>query len=141
MDSILQTSYLELDTQGYADIQPVTSEVAARVTESGMRAGTATLFVPATTAAITTMEWEPGCVEDLRRILDEIAGPDRTYQHNLSAGDSNGMAHVRATLLGPSLTIPVVEGALAIGIWQQIVFIDFDDRPRRRRLIIQLMGV
>lgn len=141
MDAVVQTAYIELDTQGHADILRITDDVAACVAEAGMRAGTVTLFSPSATSALTTIEWEPGCLMDLRRLFDAIAGPDLVYQHNVHAEDSNGHAHVRAALLGPSLTIPVIDGALALGIWQQVVFVDFDDRARRRRLIVQMIGV
>jgi secondary thiamine-phosphate synthase enzyme len=140
MNYSVQTAYLELDTQGHTDILNITDEVAEQVTESEIRSGSVTLFTPSATSTITTLEWEPGCLMDLRRALDAIADPDFTYQHNLSGGDDNGYAHVRAALMGPSLSIPIVDGALALGLWQQIVFLDFDNRPRRRRLILQLAG-
>ena len=99
-----------------------------------------TLFTPSSTSALTTIEFESGALDDLRRALDQIAPPDADYKHNLRWGDHNGHSHLRAALLGPSLSIPVVEGRLTLGTWQQILFIDFDERPRSRRLMVQLIG-
>ncbi len=136
----VQTRQIEFSTQGSADILLITEQVARQVADSGLRNGTVTLFTPSATSAVTTIEWEPGAVADFRRLLDEIAGPERVYQHNVNQGDGNGHAHVRAALLGPSLTIPLVEGRLALGRWQEIIFADFDNRPRQRRLVLQLVG-
>jgi secondary thiamine-phosphate synthase enzyme len=99
-----------------------------------------TLFTPSSTSAITTIEYESGALDDLRRLLDQIAPPGADYRHNLAWGDGNGHAHLRAALLGPSLTIPVVGGSLALGTWQQPLFIDFDTRPRQRRIVVVLQG-
>lgn len=136
----VQTRQIEFSTQGSADILLITEQVAAEVAAGGLRHGAAILFTPSATSAVTTIEWEPGAVSDFRRLLDEIAGPERSYQHNLNQGDGNGHAHVRAALLGPSLAVPVVDGRLALGRWQEIIFADFDNRPRQRRLLLQLIG-
>ncbi len=138
---LVETGHIELSTQGHADIHRITEQVAGVVQESGLRNGTVTLFAPSATSALTTLEWEPGCLIDLRRLFDELADPSRPYQHNTNQGDGNGHSHVRAALLGPSLTVPVIDGALALGVWQQIIYIDFDNRPRHRRLVVQVMGV
>jgi len=96
--------------------------------------------VPGSTAAVTTIEFEPGAVEDLKRAIERLAPADGEFAHNLRWGDGNGYAHVRAALLGPSLTVPIANGALATGTWQQIVLLDFDNRPRRRKVLLQATG-
>jgi secondary thiamine-phosphate synthase enzyme len=134
------TSDLALETAGHTDFIDVTPEVQDRVARSGLHAGIVTVFCPGATGGLTTVEWEDGVLSDVRQVLDEIAPPDRDYRHHRRWGDDNGSAHVRAALLGPSLTIPFVDGRLTLGTWQHIVFIDFDTRPRSRRLVIQVMG-
>jgi secondary thiamine-phosphate synthase enzyme len=134
------TKELPLQTQGHTDVQDITRQVEALVRETGLQAGIVALFCPGSTGSLTTIEYESGAVADLCQVLDEIAPPDRPYRHHLRWGDDNGSAHVRAALLGPSLTVPVVEGRLALGTWQQIVFLDFDTRPRSRRLVVQIVG-
>lgn len=134
------TATLELRTGGDADMIDVTGEVAARVRESGVRAGTATVFCPGSTGGVTTIEYESGALSDLKRLFDEIVPPDRDYAHNRRWGDGNGHSHVRAALLGPSTSIPFADGELLLGTWQQIVFCDFDNRPRSRRIVIQIVG-
>jgi secondary thiamine-phosphate synthase enzyme len=131
---------IELKTRGNADMQDITGEVAARVRASGLRSGIVTLFCPGSTGGLTTIEYESGALSDLGRLFDEIVPPDREYAHNLRWGDGNGHAHVRAALLGPSLTVPFVDGELQLGTWQQIIFVDFDNRSRTRRLVVQIMG-
>ncbi|MGD8866379.1 MAG: secondary thiamine-phosphate synthase enzyme YjbQ [Gemmatimonadales bacterium] len=131
---------IELKTRGNADMLDITDEVAARVRGSGVGSGIVTLFCPGSTGGLTTIEYESGALSDLGRLFDEIVPPDREYAHNLRWGDGNGHSHVRAALLGPSLTVPFVDGALQLGTWQQIVFVDFDNRSRTRRLVVQIMG-
>jgi secondary thiamine-phosphate synthase enzyme len=114
--------------------------VARAVKDSDLQDGIVTIFCPSATSALTTIECESGCVSDLRRLFDEVANPDRHYAHNARWHDGNGHSHVRAALLGPSLTVPVVDGRLTLGTWQQIIYIDFDNRPRQRELIVQLLG-
>jgi secondary thiamine-phosphate synthase enzyme len=99
-----------------------------------------TVFTPSSTSAITTIEYESGALDDLRRLLERLAPSDADYRHNLAWGDGNGHAHLRAALLGPSLSVPVTDGRLALGTWQQILFIDFDVRPRQRRIVLLLQG-
>lgn len=118
----------------------VTSQVSSAVSESGLRDGTVTVFCPGSTGGLSTIEYESGALHDLERVFDEIAPPDRDYRHHLRWGDDNGHSHVRSALVGPSLTVPFVDGALTLGTWQQIVFLDFDTRPRSRKLILQIMG-
>lgn len=134
------TSSISLSTRGNADIHDITDEVIELVGRSGLQSGIVTLFCPSSTSGITTIEFEPGCLSDLRRLLDEIVSPDRTYAHDAAWGDGNGHSHVRAALLKPSLTIPFVNQRLTLGTWQQIVYVDFDIHPRRRELVVQVFG-
>lgn len=136
----VETLSIELSTQGHADMVDITGAVQENVTQSGLRRGTVTVFCPSSTSALTTIEYESGCLSDLGRLFDEIADPERHYAHNARWGDGNGHSHVRAALLGPSLTVPFVEGQLTLGTWQQIVYVDFDNRARQRKLVVQVMG-
>jgi len=136
----VKTDTIHLQTKGDADMLDITGEVAGAVTQSGVRNGTVTIFCPSATSGLTTIEFESGCISDLRRLFDEIIDPARHYAHNARWGDGNGHSHVRAALLGPSLTVPFVEGRLTLGTWQQIIFVDFDNRARRRELVAQVMG-
>ncbi len=131
---------LEVSTRGHADIRDLTESVERLVGQSEIRRGLVALFTPSSTSALTTIEFEEGALADLRRALDQIAPADADYRHNLRWGDGNGHAHVRAALLGPSLCIPVDGGRLQLGTWQQIVLIDFDVRPRRRKIVVEILG-
>jgi len=130
----------ELETRGHTDILDVTDRVQAAVDRSEIANGQALVFVPGSTGAVTTIENESGLQADLRAAVERWAPEDALYQHDRRWGDGNGYAHIRASLVGPSLTVPVVNGRLVLGTWQQIVFLDFDNRPRSRRLVIQVMG-
>jgi secondary thiamine-phosphate synthase enzyme len=134
------TDTIELNTSGNADIRDITRQVTAAVSGSGLIGGTVTIFCPSATSALTTLEYESGCISDLRRLFDEIVDPARHYAHNARWGDGNGHSHVRAALLGPSLTVPFVNGQLTLGTWQQIIYVDFDNRSRLRRLVVQIIG-
>ncbi len=134
------TETIELETRGHADMLDITGDVAAKVRESGVQSGIVTVFCPGSTSAVTTIEYESGALADLQRLFDEIVPADRDYAHNRRWGDGNGHSHVRAALLGPSLSVPVVGGELELGTWQQITFCDFDNRSRSRRLIVQIIG-
>ena len=134
------TRELSLSTRGNGDIRDITAEVTRLVRESGLRSGIVTVFCPGSTGALTTIEYEDGVIADLQQVLDEIVPPDRPYRHHLRWGDDNGHAHIRAALMGPSITIPFVDGRLTLGTWQQVVFCDFDTRPRNRRLVVQILG-
>ncbi|HSG16756.1 MAG TPA: secondary thiamine-phosphate synthase enzyme YjbQ [Anaerolineae bacterium] len=134
------TETIELNTSGDADIRDITRQVAAAIAGSGLRDGTVTIFCPSATSALTTLEYESGCIGDLRRLFDEIIDPARHYAHNARWGDGNGHSHVRAALLGPSLTVPFVSSQLTLGTWQQIIYVDFDNRARQRRLVVQIIG-
>ena len=134
------TISLTIHSQGNADIQDISVAVENAVAQSGLTNGTVTVFCPSSTSGVTTIEYEPGCLSDLRRLFNEIIDPRQAYAHNARWGDGNGHSHVRAALLGASLTIPFVEGRLTLGTWQQVVFVDFDVRPRQRQLVVQVMG-
>jgi secondary thiamine-phosphate synthase enzyme len=136
----ITTSYLSFSTSGDTDIIDMTRQVSEKVVTAGIEEGYVHLFVPGSTASITTIEYERGAVSDLKEAIERLAPEDKYYRHNERWGDGNGHAHVRASLLGPSLTIPVINGRLALGTWQQVVFIDFDNHPRERRVIMQLAG-
>ncbi|GAB4531299.1 MAG: secondary thiamine-phosphate synthase enzyme YjbQ [Anaerolineales bacterium] len=134
------TAALELHTRGDADIHDITAEVVDLLRQSGLQNGILTVFTPSSTSAITTIEYESGCLSDLRRLFDEIIPPAREYAHNTRWDDGNGHAHVRAALLGASFSVPFVNGAPLLGTWQQIIFVDFDNRPRHRRVVVQMVG-
>lgn len=137
----ITSSYLSFSTTGDTDIIDITRHVSDRITEAGIEEGHVLLFVPGSTAAITTIEYERGAVGDLKEAIERLVPEGKYYRHNGRWGDGNGHAHVRAALLGPSLSVPVIHKRLALGTWQQIVFIDFDNRPRERRLLVQLTGM
>ena len=130
----------EISTKGQGDAHDVTSVVARAVAESEVRAGIVTVFVVGSTAGVTTIEFESGAIHDLNAILEALAPSNGEYQHHLRWGDDNGSSHVRAALLGPSVTIPFRGGELMLGQWQQIALLEFDTRPRRREVVIQIVG-
>ncbi|MBI3934419.1 MAG: YjbQ family protein [Acidobacteria bacterium] len=129
---------LVFSTQGFSQILDITSEVSKAVREAGLQNGVAHLFVAGSTAALTTIEFEAGALEDLKRALDQIAPMTGEYAHNQAWGDGNGYAHLRAALLKPDLCVPIEGGRLALGTWQQIVLLDFDNRPRQRKVVLTL---
>jgi secondary thiamine-phosphate synthase enzyme len=134
------TRELHLRTRGGYDVQDITEQVARTAKESKLAAGIVTIFCPGSTGGLTTIEFEDGVIHDLQQVLDEITPPDRAYRHHLRWHDDNGHSHIRAALMGPSLTVPFVDSALTLGTWQQIVFCDFDTSPRSRTLVVQVMG-
>jgi len=127
-------------TQGESDVVDLTAQVREAVRRAGIGDGVLTLFVPGATAGLTTIEFEPGCVADLRAALERMAPRHAAYEHNARWGDGNGFSHVRAALLGPSLSVPVREGRPELGTWQQIVLVDFDNRPRERHVVAVFQG-
>ena len=135
-----RTSTISLETKGDTDIIDISQRVADFVQAGGIRDGIVTIFCPSSTSAVTTIEYESGCLTDLKRLFERVAPQEFDYAHNARWGDGNGFSHVRAALLGASLSIPVLQGRLTLGMWQQIVYVDFDNRPRHRELVIQLMG-
>jgi secondary thiamine-phosphate synthase enzyme len=134
------THEFHLSTQGYCDIQNITTAVAGAVRASGLRHGLATVFTPSATSAITTVEYESGMLADFEDFFERVAGQAWEYKHNQRWHDGNGFSHVRAALLGPSLSVPFVNSELTLGTWQQIVFLDFDNRRRSRKVIVQMVG-
>jgi secondary thiamine-phosphate synthase enzyme len=138
----MQARYEELllDTQGDGEILDVTADAQKALDNAGFTDGLCTVFVAHSTCGMTTIECEPGCNADLNNVLEQIAPQDAAWKHNELNADSNGHAHARAALIGPSVVVPFAAGELMLGTWQKIVCVDFDDRPRSRRLVIQLLG-
>ncbi len=136
----IATRQLSLETEGNCDIRDITGEVASELGKTGLKNGTVTVFVPGATGGITTVEFEDGLVRDLRELFDSIAPEGKGYYHDQKWHDGNGHSHVRASLLGPSLTVPFTDGSLTLGTWQQIIFVDFDVRRRSRSLVLQFVG-
>ncbi len=134
------TKYLSVETKGHTDVIDVTAECQGVVDSSGLGNGVLTVFNPGSTGGLTTIEYEPNLVKDLRDSLEIVAPTDKVYAHSRTWHDDNGSSHVRSSLMGPSITVPFVEGELTLGTWQQIVFCDFDTRSRRRELVVQLVG-
>ena len=134
------TKKIKLNTKGDTDIINITAETSSAVLNSGLKNGSVTVFVPGSTGGVTTLEYEPGLVSDLKVFFEKIAPKAGIYQHNIKMQDGNGHSHVRAAFLGPSITVPFTDNKILLGKWQQIVFIDFDNRPRDRELIIQITG-
>jgi secondary thiamine-phosphate synthase enzyme len=137
---MVATHRRDVATRGQGDAHDITELVSAAVVESDCTAGIATVFVVGSTAAVTTIEFEPGAVADLNRLLEEIAPREADYRHHLRWGDDNGSSHVRAALLGPSLTVPFADHKLMLGTWQQIMLLELDTRPRKREIVIQVVG-
>jgi len=137
----LETFFLEMSTTAGTDILDLTPQVQQQVGRAGIAHGLVHLFISGSTAALTTIEYESGVVNDLRAAIERLFPQDLPYEHDRRWGDGNGYAHVRAAFFKPSLTLPLTEGRLELGTWQQIVLLDFDNRPRRRRIRGQVMGL
>lgn len=131
---------IDLQTNGHGDVLDITGQVDRAVKGANISDGIATIFCPSSTSALTTLEFESGCVQDLKKLFDEIIPQNRNYAHNARWGDGNGHSHLRSALLGPSFTVPFLDKKLTLGTWQQIVFVDFDNRSRHRKLHVQLIG-
>jgi secondary thiamine-phosphate synthase enzyme len=136
----IKTGSLSLNTKGNTDIHDLTDELARLVAQSGLSDGTVTVFCPSSTSGLTTVEYESGAVTDLKSMFEELVPSGRDYAHNATWDDGNGHSHMRASLLGPSLTIPFVGKRLTLGTWQQVIYVDFDTRPRHRELVVQMVG-
>jgi len=136
----VQTNTLQVPTEGMADVVDLTPQVATLLQRSGLSGGTVTVFVPGSTAGVTTIEFESGVIGDLKKAIERLVPHAMHYDHDARWGDGNGFSHVRASLMGPSLTIPFSAGKLLLGTWQQIVLVDFDNRPRDRDVIVQIQG-
>ena len=139
-DMTVVTQDITLQSRGNCDIIDITCQVAKNVEKSGINNGTATLFIVGSTAGITTIEYEPNLLSDFKKMWDRVIPQNIPYEHDRTWGDGNGHSHVRASTLGASLTIPFVNKKLTLGTWQQIVFVDFDNRPRSRKIVIQILG-
>ena len=136
----ITTKSMRLDTQGHCDMINITSEIALEIVNSNINNGIATIFISGSTAGISTIEYESGVLKDFKDMWDRNVPQNIPYQHDRKWGDGNGYSHVRATLLGPSLVIPFVNKKMTLGTWQQIIVVDYDNRPRSRDIILQLMG-
>ena len=138
----MQARYDELtvETQGDGDVCDLTADAQKAIANYGLSNGLCTVFVAHSTCGVTTMEFEPGCNHDLNAVLERITPRRDRWEHNIRNADTNGHSHVRAALIGPSVTVPFANSELLVGTWQKIVMVDFDDRPRRRRVVIQLLG-
>jgi secondary thiamine-phosphate synthase enzyme len=134
------TKDITLQSRGNCDIIDITSQVAKHVEKSVINNGTVTLFIVGSTAGITTVEYEPNLLSDFKDMWDRVIPQNIPYEHNKTWGDGNGHSHVRASTLGASLTVPFVNKRLTLGTWQQIIFVDFDNRPRSRKIVIQILG-
>lgn len=132
--------HLSIHTKGDPELIDITQRVEAIFEKSGLKNGNLTVFVTGSTAAITTFEYEPGMVKDMRALYEKLVPRKEGYAHDATWGDANGFSHLRAALQGPSLTIPFIDGKLALGTWQQVVLADFDNRPRERNITIQMIG-
>jgi secondary thiamine-phosphate synthase enzyme len=137
---MVRTETFTVATKGFCDIIDISAEVADVVGRAGVADGTVTVFCPGSTCAVTTIEYESGVIRDLRRAIEELVPQHREYEHDKRWRDGNGFSHVRAALLKPSLGIPLVGRRLALGTWQQVVFLDFDNRDRRREIVVQVVG-
>lgn len=134
------TERIERKTRGNGDLQDITRDVAGLVHGSQLRNGNVTLFVIGSTAGLTTFEYEPGLIEDLQEFYEKLAPAKKPYHHDATWGDANGFSHVRASFTGPSLVVPFQGGRLFLGTWQQLVLAEFDNRPRNRTVIVQIIG-
>jgi secondary thiamine-phosphate synthase enzyme len=136
----VHTGQLRFSTEGDGDVIDLTAGVQRVIESSGVGSGMVSVFVPGSTAAVTAMEHEPGGVRDLRAALERLIPAEGDYEHNRLNNDTNSHAHIRAAVVGPSETVPVRDGRLELGTWQQLVLVDFDDRPRRRTVVVQVIG-
>ncbi len=136
----VHTGHLRFSTEGDGDVIDLTQGVLSVASQAGVENGLVSVFVPGSTAAVSTMEYEPGGVHDLRAALERLVPRQGDYEHNRLNHDTNSHAHIRAAIVGPSETLPIREGRLGTGTWQQVVLIDFDDRPRERTVVVQVIS-
>jgi len=137
---MIKTEEIKFETRGNGTIVDLTEDIAGAVRNSGAAAGTVTIFTPSATSGLTTIEHEPGLLKDLPEFFEKIIPSNVSYKHDETWHDGNGFSHLRSALIGPDLTVPFAGGKLILGTWQQIVFLDFDNRSRSRRVIVQIMG-
>lgn len=131
---------IELDTEGFCDIINITDELKARLADTGFETGVVTVICPGSTGALSTCEYEPGLIKDIKEFFEELIPRDKKCHHDETWQDANGFSHLRATLLGPSISIPFNKGQFVLGTWQQVIFIDFDNQSRHRKLHLQFIG-
>jgi len=131
---------LSFSTEGFSEMKDLTGDVSKKLAENKLKNGIVNLFVPGSTGGLTTIEYESGLVQDFSELMEKIIPSNVTYHHDARWGDGNGFSHVRSSLLGPSLTVPFSDGMLSLGTWQQIVFLDFDNRSRSRTILLQFIG-
>lgn len=136
----VKLNHIFLATRGDTDIIDITQQITECINSSQLMNGIVTVFCPSSTSAVTTIEYEPGVVQDLKRIINKVVPKDDSYLHDEAWHDGNGYSHIRAALLKASITIPLVDGKMTLGTWQQVVYIDFDNRPRKREIIVQIVG-
>ncbi|MFP4082835.1 MAG: secondary thiamine-phosphate synthase enzyme YjbQ [Candidatus Aminicenantes bacterium] len=136
----IMSDTLNFSTTGFSDMKDLTGEVGRKLSDKGLKNGLINLFVPGSTGGLTTIEYESGLVKDFSELMEKIIPSSVSYHHDARWGDGNGFSHVRAALLGPSLTVPFTNGTLNLGTWQQIVFVDFDNRSRSRTIHLQFIG-
>jgi secondary thiamine-phosphate synthase enzyme len=137
---LVSTETISFRTEGFCHLIDITPLTQDKVRESGMTQGMAVVFVPGSTGAVLTMEFEDGLAQDFERLMEQLAPQDSPYEHDRRWGDGNGFSHLRAALMGASAVVPVVNGRLALGTWQQLLFVDFDNRKRQRTILVQLLG-
>ncbi len=137
---MIKTAEINFSTKGSGSIVNLTDEIRTAVRESGATSGNVTAFTPSATSGLTTIEYEPGLLKDLPEFFEKIIPSDVSYKHDETWHDGNGFSHLRSALIGPDITVPFVGGKLALGTWQQIVFLDFDNRARNRRVVLQIIG-
>ena len=137
---MVDTQAVSFDTDGDGTIVDLTPFIKKAIDKSAIRSGTVTVFVPGATGGITTIEHEPGLIQDIPELMEKLVPSDRAYHHDDTWHDGNGFSHLRAALIGPDLTVPFTEKKLLLGTWQQVVFLDFDNRPRQREIVFQIMG-
>jgi secondary thiamine-phosphate synthase enzyme len=137
---MVKSDQISIQTRGDGDIVDITEAIAGKIQAAGTKSGIVAAFVPGSTAALTTIEYEPGLLTDLPDLFEKIVPSNVPYQHDKTWHDGNGFSHLRAALVGPDVTIPFVEGHLQLGTWQQVVFLEFDNRPRDRKVILQIIG-
>ena len=137
---MIYSEYVNRETKGYTDISDITDDVKRIVARSGVKNGLVTVSVSSSTSGITTLEFEPGLISDFRKVLETIAPEKGVYGHDEKWHDGNGFSHIRSSLVGTSKTIPITSKSLLLGTWQQIILVDFDNRPRSRKVFVQVFG-
>lgn len=137
---MIKSDTIKFSAKGYCDIINLTDQIREKVLSSGIKSGTVTVFTPSATSGLTTIEYEPGLLKDLPEYFEKYIPSDRSYHHDQTWHDGNGFSHMRSAMVGPDITIPFIDGELQLGTWQNVVFLDFDNRQRDRRVVLQIMG-